>query len=568
MSSKKEQATELRRQAEKKAWADEAHIPEARSPKAARMMTHELRVHQIELEMQNEELREAQHELEAARARYFDLYDLAPVGYLTLSEKGLILEANLTFSTLLNVPRSALVKRPLSQVILKEDQGIYYLHRKALFETSTPQQCEIRMLKNGGEPFFWAQLDVTVAQDDDGAPVCRVILSDITEQKTMEEQLRQAQKLQSIGQLVAGIAHDFNNLMQVVNGCAELARGQIPPEHVAAKSIDQVALAGDKAKDLVKQLLAFSRQQVIEPVDLDLNEEIGNSQKMLRHMIGEHIQFEFVAAKDLGEVLADKGQIQQVLMNLCVNARDAMPNGGTLTIETKEVSIAPQDLEAYGLSRPGRYVLLSITDTGCGMDQATCEKLFEPFFTTKGVGKGTGLGLSTVYGIVKQHNGHITVYSEPGEGTTFKIYLPVSNPLPADGLNSALESDAPAEGGSETILVVEDDEVILKLATEVLNGAGYTALTAKDGVEAVRVFEEHADEIDLVMMDVVMPLMSGKEAMEEILKKRPALRYLFVSGYSPATGHNDFIVENNLHLLSKPYPADALLRKIREVLAE
>jgi len=408
---------------------------------------------------------------------------------------------------------------------------------------------------------------ISPVKDADGTVVNYVAVKrDVTEEIKLEEQARQSQKMESIGQLVGGVAHDFNNLLQIINGYTDMARSRLEPQHVAAASLEEVSKAGGRARDLVGQLLAFSRQQVIDPADLDLNMEIESSQKMLRHIIGEHIQFQFIAGEDLGLVFADKGQINQVMMNLCVNARDAMPDGGTLTLKTESVLIAPEDLKAHGLVRPGRYVFLSITDTGCGMDKTICEKIFDPFFTTKEVGKGTGLGLSTVYGIVKQNEGHIAVYSELGEGTVFKIYLPVASPLPAGGFSPASENDVPAEGGAETILVTEDDEAILKLATQILSSAGYTVLTAKDGEEAVRVFKEHADEIDLVMMDVVMPRMSGKNVMDAILQKRPAMRHLFVSGYSPDAGHNDFIKEKGLHLLSKPYQAAALLHKIREVL--
>ncbi|MBI9019722.1 MAG: PAS domain S-box protein [Verrucomicrobia bacterium] len=422
--------------------------------------------------------------------------------------------------------------------------------------------------KKGGT-FYTEEAMISPVKDADGQIVNFVAVKrDVTSELKIEEQLRQSQKMESIGQLVGGVAHDFNNLLQIINGYADITRASLEPGHAAIASIEEVSKAGLRAKDLVKQLLAFSRQQVIDPKELDLNKEIETSREIFGHLLGENIRIKFVAGKDLGMVFSDRGQIHQMLINLCVNARDAMPGGGALTLKTENVLIAPEDLKACGLTRPGRYVLLSVADTGCGMDKQTCEKIFDPFFTTKEVGKGTGLGLSTVYGIVKQNEGHIAVCSEPGQGAVFKIYLPVSQPIPAGIINSIIKNDASAEGGLETILVVEDDALVLKLATLILSGAGYTVVTAKDGVEAVRVFEERADEIDLVMMDVVMPRMGGKEAMGKILKKRPALRHLFTSGYSPGAGHNDFIKEKSLHLMSKPYQAEALLQKIREVLDE
>jgi len=263
-----------------------------------------------------------------------------------------------------------------------------------------------------------------------------------------------------------------------------------------------------------------------------------------------------------------KGQIQQVLMNLCVNARDAMQDGGSLTFKTEDVLIEAGELDAHFKARPGRYSLLSVIDSGCGMDEETCEKIFDPFFTTKEVGKGTGLGLSTVYGIVKQNEGDIDVSSELGKGTTFNVYLPVSISVLKEASLLVSQDGIASEGGIETILVVEDDETILELTNHTLSDKGYTVLTARDGDEAVRIFKEHADEIDCVIMDVVMPRMGGKEAMEKILKMRPSLRHLFVSGYSPNAGHTNFIKEERLHLLNKPYQSDGLLRKIREVLDE
>lgn len=411
---------------------------------------------------------------------------------------------------------------------------------------------------------YTEEATISPVKDGSGTIVNYVAVKrDVTEERKLEEQLRQSQKMQSIGQLVGGVAHDFNNLLQVINGYAEIAQKQIAQNKSPAVSIDEITKAGEHAGDLVRQLLVFSRQQVIDPKNLDLNQEIESSKKMLDRLIGEHIRFQFFAGNDLGLVFADKSQIQQVLMNLCVNARDAMPDGGELTIQTKNIVISSQDLKAHLLTQAGRYILLSIADTGCGMDKKTCEKIFEPFFTTKEVGKGTGLGLSTVYGIVKQNNGHIHVYSELGKGTEFKIYLPFASPIQESILNSIAEKDVSEEAGVETILVVEDEEALLKLAVQILTGVGYTVLTAKDGVEAVQVFEEHAEEIDLVMMDMAMPRLGGQEAMKQILAKRPATRHLFVSGYSQHAGQSDDIQEK---LLDKPYTATSLLHKIREVL--
>ena len=381
----------------------------------------------------------------------------------------------------------------------------------------------------------------------------------------LEVQLRQAQKMEAVGQMAGGIAHDFNNLLQIIGGYAELSQVGMDPENPAADPLKEIDKAANRGKRLISQLLAFSRRQVLRPVDLNLNEVIAPSLKMIRGLIGEHIKLDFIPGHGLGVVHADRGLMEQVLMNLCVNARDAMPSGGTLTIETENVLIDSEYAQAHSWAVEGRCILLNVCDTGVGMDQKTLERVFEPFFTTKEVGKGTGLGLSMAYGIITQHKGHIAAYSEPGQGTIFKIYLPVVEHL-ATEISSVVPG--PVSGGSETLLVAEDDEAVLNLLERMLHEAGYTVLTAKDGQEAIRKFKEHAGEIDMLLFDVVMPRMGGKEAMEKILKMHPDLPHLFASGYSENAVHTNFIQNRGLHLLSKPYQTNTLLRKIREVLEE
>ncbi len=383
------------------------------------------------------------------------------------------------------------------------------------------------------------------------------------ERKTLELQLRRSQKMEAIGQLAGGIAHDFNNLLQVICGYAELLRMDLSPENPIAMSIEEIDKAAKRGKKLVSQLLAFGRRQVMQPVSLNLSEVVDPLLNMVRGLIGEHIRLNFIPGHALGMVWADRGLMEQVLMNLCVNARDAMPHGGTLTIETENVLIDSEYAQTHSWAAEGRCILLSVSDTGTGMDQKTLERIFEPFFTTKDIGKGTGLGLSMAYGIIKQHKGQISAYSEPGKGTIFKIYLPAVEYRAAE-ISSVVSG--PVSGGTETLLVAEDDNAVLSLLERTLCEAGYTVLTAKDGKEAVRIFKEHAAEINMLMFDVVMPRMGGKEAMEEILKTHPDLPHLFASGYSENAVHTDFIQNRGLHLLSKPYQTDALLRKIREVL--
>ena len=388
---------------------------------------------------------------------------------------------------------------------------------------------------------------------------------DATHELELEDQLRQAQKMEAVGQMAGGIAHDFNNLLQVISGYVELSEMSVQPGDALAPALRGIGTAARRGKKLISQLLAFSRQQVIQPYDLNLNDVIGPLLDMIRGIIGEHITLDFIAGRELGTVHADRGMMEQVLMNLCVNARDAMPEHGKLTIETENVLIDGDYARTHSWATPGRYVLLSVTDTGQGMSREIQEKVFEPFFTTKEVGKGTGLGLSTVFGIVKQHDGHISVYSEPDKGTIFKTYLPI---VERNASEVSRESSGPLEGGSETILVAEDDEAVLVLAEHLLTNAGYSVLTAANGEEAVRLFKQHAEEIDAVMFDVVMPRLGGQQAMEKILEIRPELPHLFASGYSENAVHTNFIQKRGLHLLSKPYQAETLLRKIREVLNE
>ncbi|MCC6487202.1 MAG: PAS domain S-box protein, partial [Candidatus Hydrogenedentes bacterium] len=360
------------------------------------------------------------------------------------------------------------------------------------------------------------------------------VIWDATEQKLLEQQLLHSQKMEAIGQLAGGVAHDFNNLLQVILVNVDIAQDGIKPDSAEGEMLGEIRTAAERAADLTRQLLAFSRRQIIRPVRVDVNDLVQGVLKMLRRLIGEHIELCFLPGSHVADVLADKGQVEQVIMNLCVNARDAMPRGGRLTIETGNEVFSPENCRLHRWAREGAYALLRITDTGEGMDAATQERIFEPFFTTKEVGKGTGLGLATVYGIIRQHFGLINVYSEPGVGTVFTIYLPV---VERDAARDDAEAAAPVVGGTETILVAEDDHAILRTLAMLLRGSGYTVLTAADGKEAVQTYKENADSIDLVMLDVVMPGMSGREVMTRIQAMGSNVPFLFSSGYSEDAIH-------------------------------
>ncbi|MDA3864393.1 MAG: PAS domain S-box protein [Deltaproteobacteria bacterium] len=853
---------------------------------------HELRVHQIELEMQNEELRSAQAQIKAGRERYIDLYDLAPVGYCILSEQGLILEANLTVATLLGTARSLLIKQPISRFIFRADQDIYYLHRKKLFETSELQKCELRLVKPKGAA-IWAQLTATTTPAENGAPVCRLVISNITDRKQAEEDLRkreshfrtlvntipdliwlkdadgvflscnkgferlfgvgeadiigktdydfidkdqadffrendrkamalggprsndeqitfadnghkafletiktpmfdtdgkligilgigrditerkqaetyremgreilqilnepgdlqesiqrvlatlktrtgfdavglrlqdnddfpyfvqdgfsqdflltentlverdkdgdvcrdkdgnirlectcglvisgktdpsnplftqggsswvndsftllnlpsdqdprlhprnncihqgyasvalipirtkdqivgliqlndkrndrftlesieilegiaahigsalmrnraeeqqekmqaqliQAQKMESVGRLAGGVAHDFNNMLSVILGNADMILDEMDPGQPFHEDLTEIRKAGKRSANLTRQLVAFARKQTIAPKVIDLNETIESMLIMLRRLIGEDINLSWRPGKKVWPVKMDPTQIDQILANLCVNARDAIAGVGKLTIQTVNTTFDSDYCAEHLGFVTGDFVMLALSDSGCGMNQETLANLFEPFFTTKEVGKGTGLGLATVYGIVKQNDGFINVYSELGQGTTFKVYL--SRHLDKKGFETK-ESRLPAAArGNETVLLVEDEPAILKIATTILKLEGYTVVAAGTPGEAIYLAKEHAGDIHLLLTDVVMPEMNGRDLAKNILSLYPQLKLLFMSGYTANVIAYQGILDEGVNFIQKPFSKRELTVKVQEVL--
>ncbi len=387
------------------------------------------------------------------------------------------------------------------------------------------------------------------------------------ELRASEAQLRQAQKMEAVGQLAGGIAHDFNNLLTAICGYSMLALSQLPQDHPMRGDLQEILKAGERAASLTHQLLAFSRKQVLAPKLLNLNAVVSGLDKMLRRVIGEDIDLVSACAPDLGAVKADPGQLEQIILNLAVNARDAMPRGGKLTIETANCELDQQYAHEHIGVRPGAYVLLSVTDTGVGMDAATQSHVFEPFFTTKEKGKGTGLGLSTVYGIVQQSGGHVAIYSEVGRGTSVKIYLPRSAE-PADTLaKPSVPAPAPAPPhGTETILLAEDEEPVRRLTRDILTGLGYTVLTAIDGIDALQVMKEHDGPIHLLITDVVMPRMGGPELAHRLVELVPGIGVLFLSGYAADAIAHQGVLGEEPAFMQKPFTPDALARKTRELL--
>jgi two-component system, cell cycle sensor histidine kinase and response regulator CckA len=421
-----------------------------------------------------------------------------------------------------------------------------------------------RMMAADGRA-VWLHDRVHVVVEGGSVTALRGVMVDVTEQKVLEEQFRQAQKMDAIGRLAGGVAHDFNNLLTVINGCCDLVLLGLAPPDQTASLLGEIRKAGERAAGLTRQLLAFSRKQVLEPRLLDLNALVVESEKLLGRLIGEDVRLTTALAPDLGRVKADRGQIEQVIMNLAVNARDAMPQGGKLTINTANVVLDDTYVQTHFEAKPGRYAMLSVSDTGCGMTADVQARLFEPFFTTKEPGKGTGLGLATVYGIVKQSGGSVYVYSEPEHGTTFKVYLPI-----VDAPNTVAR---PSDGkstlhGTETILLVEDEPAVRALSRLALRTYGYTVLEASNGGEALRVCEEHTGMIDLLLTDVVMPGMSGRELTDVLRPRHPTMKVLYISGYTDDAVVRHGVLEEETAFLQKPFTPVTLAKKVRRVLNE
>jgi CheY-like chemotaxis protein len=370
--------------------------------------------------------------------------------------------------------------------------------------------------------------------------------------------------MEAVGRLAGGVAHDFNNLLTVITGYGEMLQARLRPDDPLRNMVVEMVKAGGRAASLTRQLLAFSRQQVVAPRVVDLNAVVANMERMLMRVIGEDVELATALDPELGRVHADPGQIEQVILNLVVNARDAMPTGGKLTIETRNVDLDDDYARRHTEVRPGRFALLAVSDTGAGMDAATQARVFEPFFTTKGAGKGTGLGLASVYGIVKQAGGHNALYSEVGSGATFKVYLPAVDSTVAVGGPHA--SSLGNSTGMETILLVEDEAAVRSLAGMALRMNGYTVLEASGAAEALRLIERHPKPVDLLVTDVVMPGMGGRELAERLTSDRPQMKVIYMSGYTDDAVVRHGVLHEDVHFLQEPFTGNALARKVREVL--
>jgi len=496
---------------------------------------------------------------------YRSTFDASPVGIVHVGMEGQWLRVNQRLCDLLGYSRSELQSSNTRELLhLEVVPGEAEAMENMAEGTLERHVIEEKRYRRRDGGFLWARVNVSVHRDTGGRPQHFIsVIEDITERRTLEAQVRQTTKMESIGRLAAGVAHDFNNFLTVILGFTALAKMEVSIQCEHMRHLGEIEKAARRAAALTKQLLAFSRQQVLRAAPLNVNVLITEMNVMLGMLIGKQVELGLALAPDLPEALVDRGQLEQVVMNLLVNARDAMPTGGSVTIETKSVELENSFFHHEAVV-PGRYVMLAITDTGTGMTRETMKRLFEPFYTTKEAGKGTGLGLSTTYGIIKQSQGHIWVYSELGHGTTFKIYLP----LAMDDVASQPASRAvmPDIGKAvQTVLVVDDDASLREFARGVLVDAGYQVFAAVDGTDAQRVFARHADLIDAVVTDVTMPGCSGPELMSRLHIQKPALRVLYMSGFTEQSALQT-IVELKLPFIQKPFTVAGLLRELGEAL--
>jgi PAS domain S-box-containing protein len=507
---------------------------------------------------------------EAANRRLGTILEQTEEAILTVDLDIRITSWNLGARRLLGRTAEEMLGRPLASLFAEgvdDPEGMAI----RLLDTRLPERLETKFRSADGSPIDVMASGSPLSAADGRLDGHIIVARDITERRSaeakraeLEAQFRQAQKMEAVGRLAGGVAHDFNNLLTVIVGRSEFLRLQLPANDPLLRHVDVIAKGAQRAAKLTGQLLAFSRRQVLQPKVLDLNGVIGGMAEMLRQLIGENIVLVTRPAPGLGQVMADPGQVEQILMNLAVNAHDAMPSGGRLTLETSNVVRDETYARHHMGARPGAYVMLAVTDTGTGMSAETQARLFEPFFTTKGPGKGTGLGLATMYGIVKQSGGNVWVYSELGRGTCFRVYLPR-----VDAAVDAVEGPDGAgtsPRGHETILLVEDETDLRELALEILEMQGYVVLVAAEAREALRLSEGHAGRIDLLLTDVVMPGMSGRELAVQLAKRRPELGVLYMSGYAADAIASHGVLEPEIMLLQKPYSPAALAHKVREVL--
>jgi len=520
-------------------------------------------VHSISIQRDITERKQAEEALKASEEKFRSLFEDSRDTIFITSADGIMIDINSAGEELFGYTRSELLGMDVRQLYFDQNDRIQFVQE--IIQTGFVRNYEIKFRRKDGEGIE-CLLTATIKTADDGKTILfQGIISDVTETRKLEEQFRQSQKMEAVGRLAGGVAHDFNNMLSVIIGGSELAMRLLKPYDPSRQKFEEIHKAAEHATNLTRQLLAFSRKQTLKPKVLDLNKIIVNMDKMLRRIIGEDVELETMPAPDLWKVKVDPGQIEQVILNMAVNARDAMPTGGRLTVETMNVELGDDYTRMRPGTKPGSYVMFTISDTGSGMTDEVKEHLFDPFFTTKESEKGTGLGLSTVYGIIKQSGGNIWVYSEAGKGSTFKIYLPKVIGEEEKIERRVVSSKIPR--GSETIIVVEDDDNVRRLAVEMLETQGYKLFESRNGLEAFKICQKMEKPVDLVVTDVIMPGMSGDE-LAKLLRKElwPEVKVLFMSGHAENVVAHQGILEPGIPYLQKPLNLISFTQKVREVL--
>ncbi len=491
----------------------------------------------------------------------------ASQGIISIDRTGRIVLANRRAGEMFGYTDKELLGARVELLLPDSKRSAHGRQRDEYFQRPRARPMGIGMVlsgrrKNGAE--FPVEVSLSSVETDEGL-FGIAFVTDITVRKTLEEQLMHAQKMEAVGRLAGGVAHDFNNMLTVIAGYNRMILDELSTLDPLRGYAEEILKAADRAAALTNQLLAFSRRQIMQPRVVSTNAVLGQTENMLRRLIGEDIQLVMSLGPDTGNIRADPNHIEQAIVNLAVNSRDAMPSGGRIIIETANVQIDETYARTHMGVKPGEFVMIAISDTGHGMDSATRQNIFEPFFTTKQRGKGTGLGLATVYGMVKQSGGDIWVYSEPGQGTTFKLYFPrVAEPV---ATGAVTETEQPRHEHGGTLMLVEDETQVRELEARMLRQLGYTVLAAANGEEAIAVCRDHPGEISLLVTDVVMPNMSGKQVADALLSSRPDLRVLYLSGYTENTVVNHGVLDSNVDFLSKPFSREALARKIHEILS-
>ncbi len=496
------------------------------------------------------------------------LLESASQAILSVDRTGRIVLANPKTEELFRYTREELLGEPIEILLPASKQAAHSSQREQYFARPRARPMGIGMelagrRKDGTE--FPVEVSLSYVETTDGT-FAIAFVSDITARKRMEEQLIQSQKMEAVGRLAGGVAHDFNNMLTVISGYNRMMLDELSPIDPLRGCVDEVLKAADRAGALTNQLLAFSRRQVMQPRVMSVNSVIQQTEKMLRRLIGEDVQLILGLRQDAGNIKADPNHIEQAIVNLAVNSRDAMPLGGRLTIESCNVILDENYARTHAGMEPGEFVMIAVSDTGIGMDAATRARIFEPFFTTKEKGKGTGLGLATVYGVVKQLGGDIWVYSEPNQGTTFKLYFPR---VAGEHSELVIEREGSLHPrATETVLVVEDDQPVRELTVRMLQKLGYTVLSAAGGVEAIAISNAYSGQIALLLTDVVMPSMSGRQVADVLSSVRPGIKVLYLSGYTDNTIVQHGVLDNSVAFLPKPFSREVLSQKIREVLSK